>query len=66
MFILIRGLLISGRKNCQNIMVVRPVNWSKTFTFKSIQVIFHEFCKPGSAAMPRYSLPNKKDTIKYE
>ena len=47
-------------------MVVRPVNWSKTFTFKSIQVIFHEFCKPGSAAMPRYSLPNKKDTIKYE
>ena len=46
----------------QNIMVVGPANWRKTFTFKSLQVIFHEFCKPGSAAMPRYSLPNKKDT----
>ena len=57
-----RGLLVSDCKMFQNIMVVGPANWRKTFTFKSLQVIFHEFCKPGSAAMPRYSLPNKKDT----
>ena len=55
-----RGLLISGCKKFQNIMVVGPVNWRKTFTFKSIQVIFHEFCKAGSAACLDTAYQTKK------
>ena len=35
------------------VVVAGPVNCRKKSTFKSIKEIFHEFWKPGSAAMLR-------------